>query len=191
MGLSDMLRQVRKRFRRKHGDVKSFQQELKAAGGEAGRRSIGTRVVPTEKVVGSVSRWQNLRTDFLYKHGTAMTERFKRVGKAMQQGKGLPPLELYKMKVRRSGEAEEVEVSEYYVVDGHHRVAMAKKLGQDFLDANIVEYKVAGSSHKPDADAQASTPAEAEQPPAAEPAPPSTPAAPEGQAKPDDRAPDA
>ena len=191
MGLSDMLRQVRKRFRRKHGDVKSFQQELKAAGGEAGRMSIGTRVVPTDKVVGSVSRWQNLRTDFFYKHGTAMTERFKRVGKAMQQGKGLPPLELYKMKVRRPGGTEDVEVSEYYVVDGHHRVAMAKKLGQDFLDANIVEYKVADSSRNREADAQASASDVVQEVPAAEPAPPNTTAASEGQAKPDESARDA
>ena len=33
-------------------------------------------------------------------------------------------------------------VTEYYVVDGHHRVAMAKKLGQDFLDAHVVEYRL-------------------------------------------------
>ena len=35
-----------------------------------------------------------------------------------------------------------VPVTEYYVVDGHHRVAMARKLGQDYLDAHIVEYKL-------------------------------------------------
>ena len=33
-------------------------------------------------------------------------------------------------------------MTQYYVVDGNHRVAMAKKLGQDYLDAHIVEYKL-------------------------------------------------
>jgi ParB-like chromosome segregation protein Spo0J len=37
-------------------------------------------------------------------------------------------------------------VSEYYVVDGHHRVAMARKLGQDFLDAHVVAYRLAGTA---------------------------------------------
>ena len=32
------------------------------------------------------------------------------------------------------------------MVDGHHRVAMAKKLGQDYLDAHVVEYRVKGGS---------------------------------------------
>jgi hypothetical protein len=50
---------------------------------------------------------------------------------------------LYKLKGRRQA----VDVSEYYVVDGHHRVAMARKLGQDFLDAHVVEYKVADPEH--------------------------------------------
>jgi hypothetical protein len=46
-------------------------------------------------------------------------------------------------------------VTEYYVVDGHHRVAMAKKLGQDYLDAHVIEYRVAAKpapSPQPTAD---------------------------------------
>jgi ParB-like chromosome segregation protein Spo0J len=30
------------------------------------------------------------------------------------------------------------------VVDGHHRVAMAKQMGIDALDAHVVEYRVDG-----------------------------------------------
>jgi ParB-like chromosome segregation protein Spo0J len=43
-------------------------------------------------------------------------------------------------------------VSEYYVVDGHHRVAMARKLGQDFLDAHVVAYRLAGTAEPADGD---------------------------------------
>src|ERR671934_1592439 len=110
----------------------------------AGRGDLGARIVPTEKVVGSVSRWQNLRSDFFYKRGQAITGRFVRVGEAMQRGLPLPPVELYKIKGRRGR-----TVSEYYVVDGHHRVAMARKLGQAFLDAHVVEYQVPGPGTTP------------------------------------------
>jgi len=133
-----------KRLLRRHGDIKSFDHDLQAAGGTTGVRDLGLRTIPTTKVVGSVSRWRNLRSDFFYRQGKAMTERFVRVGRAMQQGKDLPPLELYKVKPP-ADEAGAPLPSEYYVVDGHHRVAMARKLGQDFLDARVVEYQVSAT----------------------------------------------
>jgi hypothetical protein len=100
--------------------------------------------VDVHKVVGSVGRAETLRGDFFYRRGRAMTARFHRVGQAMQEGKTLPPLELYKLTgAPRAGGA--APVSEHYVVDGHHRVAMARKLGQDFLDAHVVAYRLAGT----------------------------------------------
>jgi hypothetical protein len=77
-----------------------------------------------------------------------MTQRFHRVGEAMRSGKALPPLELYKLK-RRSGTSGDSPASEYYVVDGHHRVAMARKLGQDFLDAHVTEFRGANPPNPP------------------------------------------
>jgi hypothetical protein len=57
-----------------------------------------------------------------------MTDRFVSIGKAMHQGKILPPLELYKVKQLPDGSTPPPP-SEYFVVDGHHCVAMARKLG--------------------------------------------------------------
>ena len=129
---------------RGHRAAKSFEEELLAAGGLASRVDAGARIVPVEKVVGSVSRWQNLRSDFFYRTGTAMTARFQRVGQAMREGKSLPPIEVYQLKKpAESGQA--APPTEYYVVDGHHRVAMARKLGQDFLDAHVVAYRAGGA----------------------------------------------
>jgi hypothetical protein len=143
MDWRDLWRRLLPRGRR-HGDVKRFDHELQAAGGIAGRADRGVETVPTEKIVGSVSRWQNLRSDFFYRSGE-VTARFVRVGEAMRAGKMLPPLELYKLKPRRqAGTEERAGGTEYYVVDGHHRVAMARKLGQDYLDAHVVEYRAAG-----------------------------------------------
>ncbi|MCC6625997.1 MAG: hypothetical protein IT340_01220 [Chloroflexi bacterium] len=149
MGWRDWLSRLLPRGRR-HRDILSFDQELKAAGGLAGRNDRGIQTVPTEKIVGSVSRWQNLRSDFFYRSGE-VTARFQRVGQAMRDGKILPPLELYKLKPRRTVGGEQRDVTEYYVVDGHHRVAMARKLGQDYLDAHVVEHRAAGPAASPPA----------------------------------------
>jgi hypothetical protein len=133
MGIVDVLGRLL--GRRKHRDVRSFDVDVAAAGGVAGRVDKGFKEVPVDKIVGSVGRSHNLRSDFFYKTGQAVTARFRRVGQAMVEGKSLPPLELYKVK-------EPEQPSTYYVVDGHHRVAMAKQLGQDALDAHVVEYRV-------------------------------------------------
>jgi hypothetical protein len=132
---------------RRHGDIKSFEQEVEARG-IAGRADAGVHTVDTRKIVGSVGRAQTLRSDFFYRRGRAITARYHRVGDAMQRGVELPPLELYK--VRETPQAGRAPAaSEYYVVDGHHRVAMARKLGQDFLDAHVVEYRLAGTPPTP------------------------------------------
>ena len=145
----------------RHGDLKSFGDEVKRAGGVAGRSRAGPQVVPIEKIVGSVDRAKAMRSDFFYRSGRAVTQRFERIGEALKQGKPLPPIELYKLKVRRRDRATP-PVSEYYVVDGHHRVAMARKLGQEYIDANVEAYRVAD----PPPDASGDAP-HAERPPAA------------------------
>jgi len=129
-----ILRSLLRRLRRPHRGLRSFEHALRDAGGVASAVDRGIVEVPTDKVVGSVSRWQNLRSDFFYRTGQAVTQRFYRIGEAMLTGRPLPPLELYKLKP--------AQASEYYVVDGHHRVAMARRLGQDFLDAHVIEYGV-------------------------------------------------
>lgn len=148
-------RRMLKRILRRHGDVKRFDHALNEHGTVTGIADVGTRTVPAAKIVGSVSRWRNLRSDFFYREGTAVTERFRRIGQAMQQGKALPPLELYKVKGQAGSDHQAPDVSEYYVVDGHHRVAMARQLGQDFLDAHVIEYRVgAGTTGQPTADTE-------------------------------------
>jgi hypothetical protein len=143
----------------RHGDVKSFEQEVEGAG-ITGRVDGGVKTIPATKIVGSVGRAQVLRSDFFYKTGK-ITGRFVRIGKAMQEGKILPPIEVYKARLRRWQGDQEAQLTEYYVVDGHHRVAMAKQLGQDFLDAHVVEYRVAGAGPRPDASASAGAEASA------------------------------
>ena len=183
MNWGDLLRRLIPGRSRPHRGVKQFDHELKSAGDLTGRADLGHRTVDVNQIVGSVSRWQNLRSDFFYRTGEAMTARFVRIGQAMREGKILPPLELYKLKRRGPAGQVRSDASEYYVVDGHHRVAMARKLGQDYLDARVVEYRVTAPAEGT-APLAAATPAD---PPAGGPAPADPPpggSAPAGETRP-------
>jgi hypothetical protein len=124
------------------GEVKCFERELAAAGGLAFRVDLGIRTIATAQIVGSVGRWNSLRRDFLPKHGPT-TDRYMSVGRAMAQGKLLPAIEVYELRTARPNVQGGDVRSDYYVVDGHHRVAVARKLGVDFLDAHVVLYRAA------------------------------------------------
>ena len=105
---------------------------------EAARRGAGAwnrrpgRVVPIEvrRVVGSVDEVKRaaLTPRFLPRRGGAQEPRYRSVLAAMRAGQELPAIEVYAL-----GE-------EYYVVDGHHRVAAALALGQLYLDALVHEF---------------------------------------------------
>ncbi len=90
-----------------------------------GWRYQGLQEVELEKIVGSVNRYHDFTRAFL---PLQEDERLKRVEQAMARGEILPPVVLYKL-----GEA-------YFVVDGHHRVAAAKKQGSRFIDAEVWEF---------------------------------------------------
>lgn len=132
MWLNTAANALRGRLPRRHRPARSFADAIEQGGGISSSIDRGLRTIPTEQIVGSVSRWQNLRSDFFYRTGRKMTQRFVRIRRLMEAGKELPPVDVYKVRGAQS---------EYYVVDGHHRVAMARKLGQVFMDANVREFQ--------------------------------------------------
>jgi hypothetical protein len=81
-------------------------------------------IIPIEKIVGSEGRVQDFDHDFhpLTDH---TEQRWISIAVARRQGKSLPPVELIQV-----GE-------EYYVRDGHHRVSVARALGQQEIEAHI------------------------------------------------------
>jgi len=121
MGLREVLRRVAGFLRRPHGDVLSFEREVEAAG-VAGRADGGMRTIPAAKIVGSVGRAATLRSDFFYKSGK-VTGRYVRIGKAMERGEALPPIEVYR--ARPHGPQQRVGVG-----DGLLRVGVVQALLQ-------------------------------------------------------------
>src|SRR5215212_3902127 len=72
----------------------------------------GTRV-EVEEIIGSVGRWIDFDRSFLPARAS-VGQRWKRIDRAFQRGEDMPPVELYEI-----GDA-------YFVVDGHHRVSVAR-----------------------------------------------------------------
>jgi hypothetical protein len=141
MVLRTLTRAMTSVVRRPPPGVKSFAHELRLAGGLARRADAGLQVVPTDRVVGSVDRWRELRADFTRRAWPRLTDRHLAIAGAMRAGATLPPLVLYALVTPPAGPGRPGHC-EYYVVDGHHRVAMARRLGQAYLDAYVVEYRV-------------------------------------------------
>lgn len=98
---------------------------------------VGIRPIPVSKIVGTVSRIDDFDRDFLPKR-TKIQERWRRVERSFPQG-DFPPIVVYELD------------GSYFVVDGHHRVAVAKQLGVEQIDAEITQLR---SRYKlpPDAD---------------------------------------
>ncbi len=87
---------------------------------------IGLRQVPVNQIVGSVSRYNDFDRAFLPKH-THTQGRWMSIDRAHLTDVVLPPIEVYKI-----GDT-------YYVKDGNHRVSVARKKGQYYLDADVIE----------------------------------------------------
>jgi hypothetical protein len=86
----------------------------------------GIRTVELEKIVGSLNRYQQFDRAFLpLKDHVA--GRWQNIDRAFYQDIDLPPVVLYKV-----GEV-------YFVVDGHHRVSVAREQGQLYIDADVRE----------------------------------------------------
>lgn len=89
----------------------------------------GVHPVPVAQIVGSVGRYRDFDHAFLPTHDK-MQERWKSIGRAFYQDVSLPPVTLYKV-----GDA-------YFVLDGNHRVSVAREEGQAYIDAEVMEVQV-------------------------------------------------
>ena len=97
-------------------------QKLKAT--VSGKRQL--RDIPLDAIVGSVGRASDFTRDFLPRDESDQ-ERWARVKAAMNQLVGVPPIEVYQI-----GEA-------YFVLDGNHRVSVARESGHSHIQAYVTE----------------------------------------------------
>ncbi|MBF0200012.1 MAG: Lrp/AsnC ligand binding domain-containing protein [Desulfamplus sp.] len=107
-------------------DMNDFENTQKKEGA-FDSRDRGVQTVPLKQIIGSVGRYQDFDDRFQFRHNIP-SERFASIMDAMRKGQPLPPVKLYQIK------------DEYYVLDGNHRVAAAKKLKHDEILATIIEF---------------------------------------------------
>jgi nucleotide-binding universal stress UspA family protein len=94
------------------------------------RSERGVHDIPLDAIVGSVGRYTDFTRSFLPR-GTINQDRWARVKAAIDNpgGVGLPPIDVYKV-----GEV-------YFVLDGNHRVSVARQEGFSHIQAHIIEVK--------------------------------------------------
>ena len=123
---------VRAFFLRVVGALSGHSRDLLAF--EAVRESLhlggpvyrGVRPVRIDRIVGSVDRYRDFDRIFLPTQSRT-ADRWQRINRAWYQDVSLPPVLLYQV-----GDV-------YFVVDGNHRVSVARSRGQEFIDAEVRE----------------------------------------------------
>jgi hypothetical protein len=91
------------------------------------RIHLGTNIVEVEKIVGTVGRRRDFDRSFLPTRASA-EERWKRIDRAFHRTEDLPPVRVYKI-----GDS-------YFVLDGNHRVSVARYHGLLTMEAIVTEF---------------------------------------------------
>ena len=108
----------------------SIEDVLEAAGAE-GRSYGGIQEIPVDRIVGSAAstaKAEDFDPAFL-PTTPRLRDRWTRIYREMVEGAELPPIDVYKV-----GDG-------YYVIDGHHRVSVARSLGRPTITARVVDVK--------------------------------------------------
>lgn len=122
-----LIRELLKTLRKEPRELMSF---------DAIRRQLqlrhltdrGLQNVPLDQIVGSLGRADEFDREFLPRR-EALRERWEHIEDLAEGTTGFPPVELYQV-----GEA-------YFVVDGHHRVSVARSLKAPTIEARVQEFK--------------------------------------------------
>ena len=86
----------------------------------------GVQTIRLDQVAGSLNRYHQFDRAFLPTQDDTAS-RWQRIDRAFYEDISLPPVVLYKV-----GQV-------YFVVDGHHRVSVAREQGQEFIEAEVRE----------------------------------------------------
>lgn len=92
------------------------------------RTERGLHDIPLDAIVGSVGRYTDFTRTFLPRR-VKDQQRWAGVKAAMESSEGLPPIEVYKVG------------GVYFVLDGNHRVSIARREGFKTIQARVIEFQ--------------------------------------------------
>jgi uncharacterized ParB-like nuclease family protein len=122
------MRAIMNKIAQKRTGLVSF-DELRTKLDIQNQRDIGMQEIQIDKIIGSLSRYQDFDDSFLPRQ-THTRSRWENIDRVYLKGEYLPPVEVYKI-----GEF-------YFVIDGNHRVSVARERGQKFIDAHVIELEI-------------------------------------------------
>jgi hypothetical protein len=102
-------------------------EETAAKAGVVSTVPLGVRPIRVKRIVGSAGKAGKLAPTFLPLGAGPAAANYRSILRIMKAGDELPPISVYQIGSR------------YFVIDGHTRVAAAKALDVDFLDAYVTE----------------------------------------------------
>lgn len=119
------MQQMLTRLTRKPNDLLAY-EDIRQQLQENQAVELGTQEIPLSAIVGSVGRYKDFTRDFLPKNDSD-EERWVGVKTAVMDMVGMPPIDVYKV-----GDV-------YFVIDGNHRVSVARELGTKTITARVTE----------------------------------------------------
>src|SRR3954449_6594415 len=124
------MSRIAHRLRGEPGDVNVILpfEEVVAALGRTSERQLGLQVVPLDAIVGTVDRTRDFDRQFRPTSGRVRA-RWERIAAAMRGGESMPPIDVY-----RIGDL-------HFVRDGHHRVSVARAMGDTDINARVTEVR--------------------------------------------------
>jgi hypothetical protein len=102
-------------------------EDVTARDRPSGQAYVGVRTIAVQAIVGTVDRAADFDGEFLPRRAD-MADRWYRVERVVRLGTA-PPISVYELDGR------------YFVVDGHHRVAIARQRGIDHIEAEIIRLR--------------------------------------------------
>ena len=92
-------------------------------------KTRGIQAIPIDKIIGSLGRYLDFSETLLPKR-TDGSSRYEYIKSLMEKGVNLEPIQVYQM------------LDNYFIIDGHHRVAVAKnEFKAKYIDADVTEIK--------------------------------------------------
>src|SRR3954470_9346513 len=103
-------------------------EEVVSALGATSRASRGEQVIPLNSIVGTVDR---RRGDFdrSFRPSPNTRGRWERIAEARKRGEEIAPIDVFQL-----GDL-------YFVQDGQHRVSVARAMGDEDINANVIEVR--------------------------------------------------
>lgn len=109
------------------GTLLSFDERRRSMRAYGGVRR-GRVTVELSRILGSAGKHDWFDEGFMPLRSVSR-ERWKRIDRAFRLGQELPPVSLYDLG------------GIYFVIDGHHRVSVARFHGAEWIDAEVTEFK--------------------------------------------------